>query len=269
MKRQVLIAFGLALLVGGGFGAACTVAQPPLECSFQASSYWARYKLVEGTGTCSTYEGDLVRFQRYLPPGESKPTFAFLNRRLALITRATYGGKLRFDETDPTYQKESPRGTFAGLYPTDDGFCSAESIVPADQSLPAVTYENRLADGGVETVTQPATHVREEWSNFKLLNNAQFTSTLWTADVTVVRDGCTAKYAVDALWPPVACETDADCNPLPDLDAGHVTGSGLQVAYAPKCVLFSNPAGYEAKALGNVPGVCMPTVGLDELSKLK
>lgn len=266
MKRQVLIAFGSALLIGGGLGAACTVPQPPLECNFQASSYWARYTLVSGSGECSTYEGDLIRFQRYLPPGETKPTFAFLNRRLGLITRTTYDGALRFDATDLDYQKEAPRGTFAGIYPNASDFCEAESIEPADQNLPEVTNTVDIEDGGTEIETIPATHVREEWSNFRLLNNATFVSTLWTADVTVIRDACTASYKVDALWPPIPCHTDKDCSPEPDLDAGIVTGSGLQGAYAPKCALFTDPEGYEAGLMGD--GVCMPSVSLDDLAAL-
>lgn len=272
MKRQVLIAFGSALLIGGGLGAACAVPQPPLECNFQNTSaavppYWAKYTLQTGSGTCSTYEGDYIGFQRYFPPGTEKPTFAVINRRLGRITRATFDGDWRFDPSDPGYQKELPRGTFEAVYPNADGFCLANSFVPADQNLPEVSVTTNLSDGGTQTTVTPATHVGEEWSNFRLLNNARFTSTLWTADVTVIRDSCTATYKLDAIWPPVGCEADADCNPLPDVAAGHVTGSGLQVDYSPKCSLFTDPEGYEALLLGT-PGICMPTVSLDDLSKL-
>lgn len=240
MKRQTLIAFGLAALIGAALGVSCSYPQPGFECSLQAVPYWAKYTLRDaGSGDCGKYVGDWVEMQRYYPPGADTATFAILPSRVAVVTRAG-----RSDPSDPNYQKESARGTFTSLTPDSKGVCTTSAFAPTDQSLAAV-------DGG-----DPATHIKYEWSNFRLLNNATYVSTVFTADLAVTLDSCQATYQVDALAPIVTCDTDDDCC---HLDAtgfcgappGQSVGSGLQSGYEPKCFHFTDRLGYESQVLAS------------------
>lgn len=298
MKRQVFLAAGVAAVVGGMVGFSCTTPQPEAECNFQ-NHYWAQYVLVDaGTGgSCSTYEGDRIDFQRYSPPGGSM-TFAFLPRRVGRISRrdpctSSFDGRyLRKDPSDTSFQKESPRGTFPSPYPDKAGFCSSTGdIAAAEQSFPEVTLADCLnagldrtdEDGGwngtdvtpEDSFPIPATSYKDEWSNFRMVSTARNIQNIWEADVTVNRDSCSATYHVNGIFPFVGCTTDEDCNPEANLDAGRATGSGLSSDFKAKCTMFSDPEGYEASyagafmGTGPLPGVCMPTVSIDDIAKLK
>lgn len=305
MNRHVLLAAAFALTVGGVLGVSCTTPQPALECSF-LPYYWAQYKLVSGTGSCSTYEGDRIDFQRYQPPGATNSTFAFLPRRLGRLTRfdpctgAADGRMFRNDPADPNHLKESPRGTYPSVYPNAQGFCAASSIEPAKQDLEEMTVDkclaaginpSRLADGGttladggnalLTALPKPATSYTDTWSNFRQLSTARFSSNIWDADLTVVRDSCTATYKVLGFFPPVGCGGDEDCNPEPDISVNRAVGSGVPADFASKCVAITGDAyalGYAAAwaggnngftVSGNVTGICVPTKTVDELAALK
>ena len=141
MNRKSLLAVCFGLLLGGTVGVSCTTAQPPLECNF-LPFYWAKYDLVDaGTGgSCAIYEGDRIDYQRFQVPGSSGATFAFLPRRDGRISRrnpctnAFDGLKTRVDPEDPTYQKESPRGTYASLYADSAGTMLVALQNPAESA---------------------------------------------------------------------------------------------------------------------------------------
>ena len=308
MNRHVLLAAAFALLIGGAFGVSCTTPQPALECSY-LPLYWAQYKLVSGTGTCSTYEGDRVDFQRYQPPDSTTSTFAFMPRRVGRITRfdpctgAADGLLFRNDPADPNHLKEAPRGT-QDVYPNAQGFCTSATLIPAEQNLEEMTVDkclaaginpSRLADGGTTLadggsalktpLPKPALHYKDTWSNYRQLSTARFTSNIWEADLEVVRDACTATYKVLGFFPPVGCATvngDEDCNPDSNVAKGRAVGSGIPADFASKCVALTGA--YEKGYLANFPGgingqstvnfeavdgVCVPTKTIDELAALK
>lgn len=264
MRRQVFYAFGIAALVGGALGAACDYPQPALECNFQAS-YWVQYTLVSDpdAGACAKYEGDRVEFARYRAPDEAKATFALNTRRMGLVTRALNDNDeyFRFDPSEPAgspYQHESALATFQDVYPDSNGFCSnAGAIRAADQNLPA-------ADAG--STVLPATHIKYDWSNFRMLNTARFVSNVFEADLTVTVDSCTATYKAKGIFPARACNNDARCDPLPDVAAGRVTGSGMSVDYAPKCHMLSNPdpLSYEKQYFGVAQAAWKPNTDYSE-----
>lgn len=256
MRTRITFAFLTAALVGGLLSS-CYVPQPPFECSPASTSFWAKYDLVTGTGTCASYTGDFIRIQRYLPAGTQDATIAVMASKLGAVTRAVQFDTrdlVRVDPNDPKSTKESARGPLASLAADEDGVCKA-TLSPADQNLPAATQRNKdfALDGGVNQL--PATHVVYDWKNFRFLNTARFPGTIVSADLNVTVDACQATYKVQAIWPPVGCETDEDCNPNPNLDAGRVTGSGLSADYKPVCSTDDH--------------VCIPTVSFDDLVKLK
>jgi hypothetical protein len=284
MKRHVFLVAAMAALVGGVAGVSCTTPQPAAECNFQ-TPYWAKYTLVDAgptPGSCSTYEGDRVDFQRYSPPGATQPTFAFLPRRLGRITRydPCSGGRdgafFRVSTspaddatctgaqagTDCHFQHESPLGTFAGDTPDSKGLCtSTGAIKQAEQTFPEVTVDECVAagvppyldDGGVDPslgLPYPPTHVIDAWSNFKLISTAHFNQNMWEADVTLTRDSCAATYHVLGVYPMVGCTTDEDCNPNANLAAGRPVGSGVPAEFKSTCAMFSSISTYEAKYVG-------------------
>jgi len=170
--------------------------------------------------------------QRYYPPGATTATFAVLPARVAGATRTGEG-------VIPDFTKESAIATFASLTPDSKGVCSTTgTFAPTD------------VDAGA-----PETHIKYEWSNFRLLNNATYVSTVFTADLAVTVDSCTATYQVDALGPVIACVTDDDCCHLDSTGScgppeGASIGSGLQAGYAPKCRQFSDILSYESQFFG-------------------
>jgi hypothetical protein len=277
-----------AAAVAAVVGTSCTTPQAPLECQFNPY-YWADYKLTDpGTGgTCSEFQGDRIDFQRYLPPGVTKPTFAFLERRVGNVTRAnscngTRDGRFfRTDPADPTFQKESPRGTFPDVYPNAAGFCASPSLVPSEQNFPELTAAMCVAAGitppATVTLPLPALKIGDVWSNFRMLSTARFTATVWEADVKVTRDACTATYHVTGIFPPVGCAVDEDCNPDANLAAGRVTGSGLSKDFKPVCKLFTGTATAEKNAIAAFAvgatnsGACVLGEGvtIDTLAALK
>jgi hypothetical protein len=247
MKTKITFAF-LAAALAGGLLSSCYVAQPAFECSPATSGYWANYTLISGTagGACSAYTGDVIRAQRYLAPGTTNASIAVLARRAGRLTRAlspATGALYRFDPADPTYQKESARGPLKSLDADSSGVCSA-TLQPTDENLPEVDFAQ--PDGGTKVI--PAVKVKYDYQNFRFINTARFPGTIVGATLNVTLDACEAKYDVLAIWPPVGCETDEDCNPNANLDAGRVAGSGLAAEYAPVCgpdgfcIAGTNPA---------------------------
>ena len=260
MKTQISFAFLTAALVGGLLSS-CYVAQPAFECSPATTTFAGKYTLVTGTegGACAGLAGENFRIQKYQAPGATSATVAVLASGMGAVTRVknldvTGGPFIRIDPTDPNYTKESARGPLAGIAADTNGVCSA-TLAPGEQTYPAIQQHTKdfPKDGGVKDL--PATHIKYEWKNFRFLNSARFPGTVVNATLEITRDTCTATYNVDGIWPAIGCETDEDCNPNANLDAGRVQGSGLSLDYAPKCDTDF--------------GECVPTVSFDTLSKLK
>jgi hypothetical protein len=75
---------------------------------------------------------------------------------------------------------------------------------------------------------QPATTVSYEWSDIRVLVNADAQGTQFSAELHFEQDGCVADYHVTALYPVVPCASDEDC----DDDA-----NGINPSFATECDL--------------------------------
>jgi hypothetical protein len=265
MKRLTWRSSALALIGLWWVESGCSSPQPPLQCNV-ASYYWMKYTKVSGSGTCSAYEGDVVTMERYLPPagqpGSEVAKFALAPYRVTNVTRMKIAGVDRLPSSAPDAQRESAIGTFAAVTPDGTGLCTATEIVPTDVHLAEIIDRRTTADGGIEEVTLPATHIKYDWSHFELVNDATYVSTIFSAELEVTVDDCTARYQVAGLAPVVACDDDDDCNPDPT--PKHAVGSGLQKGYQPVCSMFGDPAGPEAGLLG-AKGACVATKTVNEL----
>lgn len=136
---------------------------------------------------------------------------------------------VRVDPTDP----RGARQTAVGPFPREPtaGVCAAPEPLVAEQQFEAVTAQ--LVDGG--TLTFPALTARFEFSELKVLTTFEVPGTAFTAKLTQTEGACTARYDVVAFYPAVHCETNADCDPNPDLDAGRTIGSGINGDFDPVC----------------------------------
>jgi hypothetical protein len=248
---------------------ACTTPQARTECNPAASSYlagtnnfWAKYTLKAGTGACAELPGDEVGFQRYLTPGSKEPTFAVRTQRMGdVLAGVTYladsdrsndcldeadCGQCESSSTnpcqlvpDPVYRSDpaDPSGKKANgigyltLFPDSDGICDGSGITEAIQNFQAESVP--LVDGGTEEF--PAVNMSYKWSNLKVTSTAAVPGTVFTADLSYVEGTCKATYSVVGIWPRVDCKTDEDCNPVANVDAGRVFGSGLSPDFVPVC----------------------------------
>lgn len=120
--------------------------------------------------------------------------------------------------------------------------CSITNVVGAVQNFPEEVID--LVDGGAEVF--PAITYKAEFTDFNVITSTKVPGTAFTANIKYTEGSCVAEYKAVGFWPEIGCASDADCNPAPDLDAGHVTGSGINPDFKPKCDL--------------VLEVCVPTV---------
>ena len=265
MKRRTLRLLAVALMGLWWVEVGCSSPQPPLQCNV-APEYWAKYTRVTGSGICSTYEGDVVTSERYLPPvgqpGSDVSKFALAPYRVTDVTRMQIAAVDRLSSSAPDAKSESAIGTFASVTPDERGLCAASEIIPTDVHLAELTYQRNTEDGGSEDVTLPATHIKYDWSHFELVNDATSLGKVFSADLEVTVDDCTARFQVAALAPVIACDEDDDCDPDPT--PKHAVGSGLQKGYQPVCSVFGDPSGREVRLLG-ARGVCVATKTVDEL----
>lgn len=128
-------------------------------------------------------------------------------------------------------------------FPTKN-VCTITDVVGAVQNFRAEMLD--LADGG--TLNLPAATYKTEFTDFNVLTSTKVPGTAFTSNIKFTAGSCVAEYKAVGFWPEVACTTDENCNPSANLDAGRVTGSGINPEFKPKC----------ETALG----VCVPTVDI-------
>lgn len=258
--KALTIAFSSAAIAGLMLSA-CYVPQPSFEC-FPAPHFWGNMVVQSVSDPddigCGTYTGDAFDIQRYLPPRTSTASIAVMSDRFGQYSRDLYGEHP--DPSDPDGKKEVALGDLVSADPDENGICMPTStgLSVADQNFPSFTTEEELADGGVEITTTPALRLTYKYEDFKFINTARFPGTIFQTKLTITENTCTATYLVDGVvqtvFGPVSCETDADCSPFPDPEAGRIAGSGLSEDIKPVC---------------GPDGICIGSVPFDELVKLK
>lgn len=148
----------------------------------------------------------------------------------------------RTDSTDPTGARLDAVGAFTAE-PTE-GICAAAGPLTGSQAFDAVTV--RLADGG--TLAFPAFEASFAFTDVRVLSSARARGAAFTAKLAQREGSCRAQYDVAAFFPAIRCATDEDCRPLADVDAGRLTGSGIDGVFSPVCEVTL--------------GFCVPTVDL-------
>jgi hypothetical protein len=218
----------LALASGLGLGLTTTGCQQPQSyCTTAHGDFAAVYKLKSGDpkSACGQRQGEVLGFQTYFATGGlnntpkfSEPSMAI---RPALIGELIERGASSSDPpiVDP---KAEPNAIakFDSSFPDDEDFCEATKfsvsqvtlpelpLIPGDPDDPTTPDEDESTP---DTPPQPATSIKYEWSNARVLVNANYQGTQFSADLKFTQDGCTAEYEVTGVYPLASCEADADC----------------------------------------------------------
>ena len=99
------------------------------------------------------------------------------------------------------------KSPFTSVYPAADDTCTIDHMTMSDGA------------GHSYDVTEMI------WLETAIYLGQQF-----KAKVTLTQGGCTAQYDAHAIWPPVLCETNEDCNPF-----HQPVGSGINTGFNQSC----------------------------------
>jgi hypothetical protein len=86
---------------------------------------------------------------------------------------------------------------------SDDGAPLADAAPSGDDA--ASEAAPAAEDAAPPFPGQPAMSFRWEWSNLRVRMTAEFPGNVFSADLTVTQDGCTASYTVNAVFPAALC----------------------------------------------------------------
>jgi hypothetical protein len=241
--------------------------QPEMKCALERSAaatgslgFAAQYTLVQGSGACSQFPGDVIGVRQFHPNENGRPDFSEGTVGLQAMTMgAAWQGGAQIGAVDPNPDhKVYALGKLASMEPSG-GFCTVPTFAPAELDLPEVPPEipegglpeggdagdasddgavadgaaadGAATDGGAAEDAgacpppeppgpfpgQPAQSFRYEWSNLRAKMTKEFPGNVFSADLTITQDGCTASYTVNAVFPAVFCaDTPVPAGQPPD-----------------------------------------------------
>lgn len=239
------------LVLGGLVTAGCQ--QPTLNCTAAHAygyTFASKYTLESGDpeSACGSLLGDELGLNTYYADGGGRPDLA----KGSLAIRPAYLNGLIFHAaeqgvTDLTMDENTQAvGDFSSAKPADDDFCEVPSLSRTSISIPEVPEvpdDPETPDDDESYPLQPATTISYEWSNVRVLVNADAQGTQMSADLDYEQDGCQASYHVTGVFPQVYCTTNEECEDdlngvNPDFAMECLVEIGL-------CVLKEEPPSYE------------------------
>ena len=225
VSSTVVLALGLA----SGLGLPMVGCQQPQPyCSTAHGDFAATYTLKKGgdpNSACGQLKGEVLGFQTYSATGGLNGTPKFSEPSMAILP-AQLGDLLdRASSYDPPLAGIDPKQTgisladFTDSFPDADEICEGKKFNAAELSLPELPLIPGTMDDPAteedETTPDipavPATTIRYEWSNVKVLVSANYQGTQFSADLKYTQDDCTAEYEVKGLYPLIGCASDLDC----------------------------------------------------------
>lgn len=208
------LGLGSLLLVAPAQG--CS--QPRPDCRAARGDFAVKYTLVSGNCAAPLTAG-FVGLQSYNPraascssPETCKPDYEIISLS---IQQDVLGNLLinSQDFSDPSVpvdyvdhvNKPYGSGLFSSIEPDDDNICNVPSFSPAEQNIVEIVDPADPA-----TIIQPASDVKNDWSNLKVFVTAGAPGTIFTVDLsyseTIDGVSCAATYKVKGVWPPVDCQ---------------------------------------------------------------
>ncbi len=208
--------FVLAILAAIARVAASCADQPPVKCTASSNPGAARFKVVSSTGDCSMVplvqnNGEVVGVQTFVPPVSDPNTYTLPNsvalqsEEMSLLAANGESVMPPVLDADPMHHLYA-LGKFDEAFPDPNDICKISTVSKAELNLPLVPA-HMDADGN-PIDEQPATHITYEWSNIRIIVNADSIGTQTFADLTYTRDACTARFTVSIITPEVACDTN-------------------------------------------------------------
>jgi hypothetical protein len=212
--------------------------QEPITCNTAHGSFAVKFTLMSGTGECAMLTGGIVGVQPYVRGGQGmQPRYD--NVPVALKTEemgalvAEYGQMV-----DGT--KVYSLGEFQATNPGADGFCPVINLSAAEVNLTAVPARPDPEDPTMMLPALPAVALRNEWSNVRFYVDPAFPGTQFAGTFTYTKNGCTAVYQAQGLYPAATCgkanpvdggpsmlpDPEA-CSPCADPSKGRRFGSGI------------------------------------------
>lgn len=232
-----------AAMVGTAVWLGACQGQPNAGCPVSTSNpavglppYWMKYTKVSATGACGDSPGEAIGFQKYNTPGTKDIRMAFAIEGL--------GGPFSEGRVDPADPMGKNINGFAKLtpFPDKDNYCVASEFTAPHQDFEEIPPD-MLPDGGSEG-GEPALSRKYEFQSLKFLATVNAPGTVFTGDLKLTEDTCTATFKVQGLWPEISCDPanndmtrngyNLDCDPKTDVDAGHILGSGINPTFAPE-----------------------------------
>lgn len=205
----------------------CAGGQPPTPCLVgraDSSPYVAFESLSAGSSIAAGCEDvlpasrvELISVQKYNPPGTAEQTLAIQPWALVAVDA---NGDPSPEPADPAHSQLAA-GPMASGTVDAEALCRAPSLTEARQDLPS--------SGGAVTA------IRYQFRDVQFLADAAHQGTQMGAKLSYAEGDCLAEYDVTAVFPAVSCESDADCDPNPDVAAGRVNGSGINADYPTHC----------------------------------
>ncbi|HEX8698873.1 MAG TPA: hypothetical protein VF815_08550 [Myxococcaceae bacterium] len=232
----VAVGWGLAALLSG-----CQFEQPQAGCVVQDATFrtwYAKYELKEGHTVPPACEGVLLR-------GEPLGVFKFTDPYepgsaiLTLRPQGLYGRASRDPGEEPFAQTAVAK---LADEPGGDNFCTTEAWAAASVNAEAGSF---VAPGAVESQEETATQITYEYDQVRVYSAPDAPGTQLTGELTYTRDGCSAQYTFQAIWPAVPCNP---ASPNPSEKCG--AGSSINPQFAVVCDT-------SVQLFPEYPGVCV------------
>jgi hypothetical protein len=250
INQRYFKAIPAAALLGLALGNTHCAAEPRVKCTVTSGPAAARYTLVgQKTGMCTgvTFPfadlGEGLGLEAYSPlvtdPNVNSEVTSFAIKSGYVGTLVNNADSQALSDSDPAH-KPYALGKFDTVYPDDHDVCTASGFSAAEVNLPDVPAH--MDDAGNSVDEQPATHIKYEWSNVRVIVSAASIGTQTFADLTYTQDGCSAQYHVSILSPNVSCASADDptkidptlCNSESDPSKGF-PGSGIGLGIPVTC----------------------------------
>lgn len=261
---------------------------PTVHCLVQSSpsgtayAFHMKYLSTTDTGPCANLKSESIGFQVYNKPHTNDFSLAWRTNGIGVpINNGVTSTEI--DEAMAAGGCDTALGVCSGLdnpkanggakmpaFPTDD-LCEMSDFTGAEQHFDAIppTLDD---DGGVIDPGAPATDIAYNFTKLRFVSNTNAPGTVFDGELTYTQDACTAHYKVFGFWPAIGCETDEDCNPVANPDAGRTLGSGINPTFAPegKPVKCNTEQPFSDPIFGDFSGVCeIQFTSADEIKALK
>jgi hypothetical protein len=241
-RSLVLFLSGLSACAAAAFIAVSCSDQPRPKCTTGRGQFSAVYKAISVADAGCALTGEAIGVEAYNPPlpdmsnaDLNKGSIAIKGGEMAAAIAAHKAGV-----PDTTHDPNSI-GNFSTSEPGGDDFCNVPSLTAGEQQLLSIPAVPPPADAGPDaegTPEVPATNIKYEWSNVRVIVQPTALGTQMVGDLTYTKDGCQATYRVHALFPSIACEKTVDdagttgpnfcaCLPYGDPANNRPAGSGL------------------------------------------